>query len=463
MNTHELVILGSGPAGMAAAATAAEHGITPVVIDEQPAPGGQIYRAIETTPIRDRKVLGADYWHGRELVRGLRDTRIDYRPGTSVWQLTRQRELGLLHEDRAAMLQARYVILATGAMERPFPIPGWTLPGVMTAGSAQILLKSSGVAPASPVVLAGTGPLLLLLAAQYLRAGIPIAALLDTTPRGRHLEALPHLPAALRNTGTLAKGLGLLRELRRAGVRQIKHVSALRAEGDSQLERIRWQCADSNDWETLETSTLLLHQGVVPNTQITRALECSHDWDTRQLAWQPRLDDWLRTDIEGIAVAGDGGGIVGARASALQGHLAGLGAAIALGRVECEQVRQEEAWLRRRLARETAIRPFLDVLYRPANRWRLPDDDTLACRCEEVTAGEVRRMAEMGCRGPNQTKSFTRCGMGPCQGRMCGLTVSELLADANHQSVAETGYYRLRPPFKPITLGQLARAAEEAE
>ncbi|MCG7601132.1 FAD-dependent oxidoreductase [Halomonas sp. McH1-25] len=461
MITHDLVILGSGPAGMAAAMTAAQHGLSPIVIDEQPAPGGQVYRAIETTPVNDRRVLGQDYWSGETLAKGLHHQNIDYQPNTSVWQLTRQRDIGLLHHEAASMIRARRVILATGAMERPFPIPGWTLPGVMTAGSAQILLKSSGVVPNAPAVMAGSGPLLFLLAAQYLRAGVPIAALLDTTPRGRYRKALPYLPAAVRNIPTLTKGLGLLQELRRAGVRHIKYVSALRAEGDNQLERIRWQTDGQDTWESLETSTLLLHQGVVPNTQITRALHCEHDWNEQQLAWHPRLDEWLMTDVEGIAVAGDGGGIVGAQAAAIQGQLAGLGAAIALGKVKSDEGNRQAAQLRQKLARETSIRPFLDVMYQPALQWRLPSDDTLVCRCEEVTAGEIRRIARMGCRGPNQTKSFSRCGMGPCQGRMCGLTVSELLADANQQSVEATGYYRLRPPFKPITLGQLARAAED--
>lgn len=462
MKTHDLMILGSGPAGMAAAATAVAHGITAVVVDEQPAAGGQIYRSIESTPIKERRILGDDYWHGKALVDGLNDPRIDYRPGTTLWQLTRKLEVGLLQGEQASMVRARHVILAHGAMERPFPIPGWTLPGVMTAGSGQILLKSAGLAPSAPVVLAGCGPLLLLLAVQYLRAGIPIAALLDTTPAGQYRDALSLLPGALRNPRTLLKGVGLLAELRRAGVRHVRHVTALEAEGEGRLEGIRWQCGNDSEWHHLSTPLLLLHQGVVPNTQVTRALDCTHDWDERQLAWQPRRDNWLATDVEGIAVAGDAGGIVGAKGSAMQGQLAGLGAAIALGRVSEEKIHKEVKQLRRDLARETAIRPFLDVLYRPAAHWRLPEDDTLVCRCEEVTAGEIRRMAEQGCRGPNQTKSFTRCGMGPCQGRMCGITVSELLADANGQSVAETGYYRLRPPFKPITLGQLATAAEDA-
>lgn len=462
MKTHDLVILGAGPAGMSAAITAAEHGIRPIVLDDQPTPGGQIYRSVECTPVKNPKVFGKDYWSGKLLAEALRDGTIDYRPGTSVWQLTQQRQIGLLQGDSVKMLHASYIIIATGAMERSFPIPGWTLPGVMTAGSAQIMLKSSGIIPESPVVLAGSGPLLLLLAVQYIRAGVPVAALLDTTPRGRYRHALPWLPAALRNLAMLTKGLRLISELRRAGVCHVHHVNALRAEGDSRLGRVSWRCEGSDNWNQLETSNLLLHHGVVPNTQMTRALGCHHDWDCKQLAWHPRRNGWLMTDINNVAVAGDGGGIVGATASALEGRLAGLGAVLALGKINStdKSFRGEEARIRRQLDKETSIRPFLDVLYQPAVNLRLPTDDTIVCRCEEVTAGEVRKMAAMGCRGPNQAKAFTRCGMGPCQGRICGLTVSEILADANQQSMEDTGYYRLRPPLKPITLRQLARVAD---
>ncbi|WP_110668100.1 NAD(P)/FAD-dependent oxidoreductase [Salinicola halophilus] len=464
MKRVPLAIIGAGPAGMAAAATATRKGLEVVIFDEQPAPGGQIYRALESTPLRDPVLLGSDYWHGSELIDALRRESIDYRPGHMVWQLTREGEIGVIADDIAEVVVAERVILATGAQERPFPIAGWTLPGVMGAGAAQVLLKTSGVAAQAPVVLAGSGPLLYLVAAQYLRAGSPIEAILETTPRGNYRRAMTYVGGAARGWRYLQKGLSLLRELKRAGVRHVRDVTALRAVGEGRLAGVEWQTgAKPGIWQACEATTLLLHHGVIPNIQMTRALSGEHDWSDQQLCWIPRRDSDGRSDIDGFYVAGDSGGVGGARVAETQGSLAALAALASLDHIDTPTFEREAQPLRRALASESAIRPFLDTLYRPADTWRHPSDDVVVCRCEEVTAGEIRRVAKLGCSGPNQMKSFTRCGMGPCQGRMCGVTVSELLARESGQSVEATGYYRLRPPFKPITLGQLASAAEPAE
>ena len=166
--TVELGIIGAGPAGMAAAVLAAELGLETVLIDEQPAPGGQIYRAIEGA--EPNTPLGPDYLVGRPLVTALRASNVDYRSGTTLWHLDPEGTLFLETGGRIETVTARRILLATGALERPVPIPGWTLPGVMTAGAAQILLKSSGLVPEGRVVLAGQGPLLYLVAAQLAHA-----------------------------------------------------------------------------------------------------------------------------------------------------------------------------------------------------------------------------------------------------------------------------------------------------
>jgi NADPH-dependent 2,4-dienoyl-CoA reductase/sulfur reductase-like enzyme len=438
--------------------------VNPVVFDEQPAPGGQIYRAIESTPLRDPELLGRDYWYGKSLVEALRREAIDYRPGHMVWQLTRDGEVGVLADETVELLHAQRIILATGAQERSFPIPGWTLPGVMGAGAAQVLLKTSGVAAQAPVVMAGSGPLLYLVAAQYLRAGVRVAAILETTPKSNRRRALAHAGSAMKGWRYLQKGMLLLSELKRAGVRHERHVIALRAEGEGKLTRVCWQTAqDSGIWQSCEATTLLLHHGVVPNVQMTRALGGEHDWSEQQSCWLPHRDEFGRSDIENFFIAGDSGGIGGARAAEFQGELAALAALESLDHIDGPTLEREAAPVLKKLDAELVIRPFLDALYRPDDRWRRPDDDVVVCRCEEVSAGEIRRVAGLGCSGPNQMKSFTRCGMGPCQGRMCGLTVSEILAEENDQSLEQTGYYRLRPPFKPITLGQMASAAGGAQ
>jgi bacterioferritin-associated ferredoxin len=160
--------------------------------------------------------------------------------------------------------------------------------------------------------------------------------------------------------------------------------------------------------------------------------------------------------MAGISVAGDGAGIAGAEAAAERGRIAALGAAYRLGRLDAARRDRAAAAPRATLARFERGRAFLDALYRPARAFRVPDGDTIVCRCEEVTAERIRATVPLGAAGPNQMKAFLRCGMGPCQGRLCGLTVAELIADARGVPVSEVGYYRLRPPVKPISLAELA-------
>ncbi len=455
---YDLAVIGAGPAGLAAASLADELGLRVVLLDEQAAPGGQVYRSIERSPLSDRAILGPDYYAGLALVQTLRASGVDYLDGAAVWQVSRDLEIAYTRGGAAGLLRARQVILATGALERPFPIPGWTLPGVMAAGAAQILLKSAAVTEPG-AVFAGCGPLLYLIAWQYSQAGIPIKAVLDTTPRENYLRALPHLPRALRAGHYLAKGLSLMRDIRRRGVRLLTGVSALSALGEERLRSVEFE--RRGERQTIDTEVLFLHQGVVPDMNLPASIGCAHDWSPSQLCWRPRLDGWGETTVAGIAVAGDGAGISGASSAALQGQLAALGAAFRLRRIDAGQRDAKAAPTHRRLRRDQAIRPFLERLYRPRRSFRVPQDDgVVVCRCEEVTLRQIRAALAAGCMGPNQLKSFVRCGMGPCQGRLCGLTVSEIFAAERELPVPEVGHYRLRPPVRALRLDELAKLGE---
>jgi NADPH-dependent 2,4-dienoyl-CoA reductase/sulfur reductase-like enzyme len=460
--TCDVAVIGAGPAGMAAAVEIAAQGLSVVVLDEQPEPGGQIYRNISTNTAnhaRINDILGPDYRRGETLARDFADAceagPIDYRRDSVVWQVDDDLTMHLSRNGAASDLQARRIVVATGAMERPVPIPGWTLPGVMGAGGAQIMLKAAHAVPDGPVVLAGCGPLLLLVARQLLDAGAEVAALLETTRFSDYWAALPALPGALRGHAMLRKGMAMRRQIDRAGVPIHAGVGALEAVGGERVEAVRF--VRSGATGQIAVATLLLHQGVVPNVQITRQLGCAHEWNEPQRCWRPVLDDWGNADIEGIAVAGDGGGIGGAEAAAVAGRIAGLEAAHRLGKLAAAERDARAAPLRRELAGHLAIRPLLDTLFRPrADMLAPPDPATVVCRCEEVTAGATRDAVALGATGPNQAKAYLRCGMGPCQGRFCGLTVAEIIAAETGRSMEETGYYRIRPPIKPVTLGELA-------
>jgi len=452
----DLAIVGAGPAGMAAATQAVACGLSVTVLDQNPAPGGQVYRAAEAPLGRAggaAGLLGADYAKGGALVATFRASGATYLPGAAVHDLGRDGTLGYVDAEGAAVLRPARVLIAAGAMERPVPFPGWTLPGVMTAGAAQTLLKSSGLVPGDPVVIAGSGPLIYLVTAQLLEAGVQIAALVETA--GNWRAALPHLPAAALAGPELWQGLRWLRRIARARLPRYRAARLIRAEGDGRLEAVEIEASGRR--HRLPCALLLVHEGVVPSTQLAQAAGCTQAWDEARAAWATVTDRMGRTSQPHILAAGDGTGVRGARAARHAGTLAALAAARDLGKIGSAELSRRAAPHRRALAGIERVRPFLDALYRPREEVLAPpDDETIVCRCEEVTAGEIRAIARMGVQGPNQAKTFCRAGMGPCQGRMCGGTVAALIAAESGRSMAGIGHLRIRPPVKPITIGEMA-------
>jgi NADPH-dependent 2,4-dienoyl-CoA reductase/sulfur reductase-like enzyme len=458
--THDVIVIGAGPAGMAAATTAAGLGLKTLLLDEQRRAGGQIYRdvgrVVDEQP-RVAQLLGVDYLYGASLVQALVQSKAEHRHGTLVWDVARDLTVTALRDGRAEQWRAPQLIAATGAIERASPIPGWTLPGVMNAGAIQLAMKSGGVVPQGRVVLAGAGPLVLLVACQLLDAGATVAAVVETAPAGQPQAALRHAFGALRAWPYLAKGLKMMRRLRAARVPWFVQARDLRVLGSGRAGGLAFTAAGGG--HEVAAELVLLHHGVIPNTQLSRLLRVEHRWSDEQLAWQVVTDAHGQSSLPGLRMAGDGVAIAGARAAEAGGALAALAAAQALGRLDAAELARRSAPFERALAGERGIRPFLDALYRPPRFITEPADETLVCRCEEVTAGRIREMARLGCQGPNQTKFFSRCGMGPCQGRVCGTVVSQILAAELGKPVGEVGAYRIRAPLKPVPLGALCALA----
>ena len=461
LTKYDYVIIGAGPAGMAAAVEACQYGLNVLVLDEQPTLGGQIYRNIEDLEEQrpgEFHQLGADYQEAFELAQRFRSSEAKYRPGRSIWQIDSDLTLYHIGQDGgpSETCHSQRILIATGAMERPMPFPGWTLPGVLACTAADVLYKSSGLLPRGEIVLLGSGPLLLLIACRLLDAGVKIAAYLDTNPHLAPFQALPYLPEALRGHDYLRKGIAMLWQMFTSGAKVHLGVTGIEAQGEAHLQKVQFQ-QGSATWKELPADLLLLHHGVVPNVQITRQLGCEHAWYEKQRYWEPVLDQWGNTSIENVAVAGDSGRVCGSANSVLTGRLAALETARALGKIGSSQQTALAVPLLKRQNQELAIRPFLDTLFPPRRPWLVPqNEETLICRCEEVRVREIRGAVRLGALSPDRVKPMIRCGMGPCQGRMCGLTVSEIIADERQVSPADVGYFRVRSPIKPITLGQLA-------
>ena len=469
----DLAVIGAGPAGLAAATAAAAQGLTVLLLDEQAAPGGQVWRQAERILNAGPSGLGkiaASYGGAREAVAALRQSALDYRPGATVFDVSPDLRLSWLQREadsgggtRHAIHEraAKALILATGAMERPLPFPGWTLPGVMGVGALQTALKVGGLRPDSQgLVLAGQGPLLLLYLAQIAALGGRPAAILDLAPPGRMSAAFPGLPQAIfGDLRTMIRGLGLLLRRALSGTRIYRGVTRLAAGGEESLERLSFDSGGGR--HELACSLLGVHDGVIPSTQVSRLLGLEHRWHAERQCFEPLVDADGRSSDPRVWIAGDGGGVEGADLATLRGTLAALKAAEHLGRLPAVESEAAAAPLRARRARQQRARAFLDRLYAPVPLQNHLTDDTPICRCEGVTAAAVRQAVEQGAGGPNRVKTFTRCGMGPCQGRFCGPSLVRLIATETGQPPDETGALRIRPPLKPILLGDYLEAEPE--
>ena len=452
----DVIVVGAGPAGMAAATDLAAAGRRVIVLDMQRAPGGQIYRSLEANlaarPATGELLaaLGPAYAAGAALIEAFRKTRgIDYRAETTVWELRADGTVGWLNGAAAGYLRAHHVVLANGAMERPTPFQGWTLPGVMTAGAVQTLLKSGRLRPEGRVVLAGTGPLILLLAEQLRRLGVRPALVARTDRLGDKRAALRHLRLGAR--GPLLKGLAWLARLRLAGMPMRSGISALQAHGDGRVERVSMTAAGRK--HELRCDLLVVHDGIVPSIDLAHGAGIAMEWRQDDASWRPRTGGdghahlapgpALTASDSRIFVAGDARQIGGADAAIAQGRHVASAILSAGGRADSAAV-----------TRAMAARPFLDAAFPRGLTRSLPDDATIVCRCEEITAGTLRGAIAGGATDMNLVRGTTRCGMGPCQGRSCAATLARLLLEADPASAPLP--FRARPPLRPLPLAALA-------
>jgi NADPH-dependent 2,4-dienoyl-CoA reductase/sulfur reductase-like enzyme len=450
MDASAPVVVGAGPAGARAAATLAAAGLAPIVVDEAPQSGGQIYRRAPPGFTRSYRAL---YGFDARNARRVHDAfdalsgRIDYRPGTLVWDL-RDGVMHCLADGRSTELAYGDVIVAPGARDRVIPFPGWTLPGVYTLGAAQVALKYQGCAVGARVVFMGSGPLLYLVAWQYAKAGGGVAAVLDTAPLTAKRRALP---ALLRGGRTFAKGLWYVAGLRARGIVVENGIVPLAAEAtDDAVSAFAYRDAAGRE-RRLACDALAFGFGLSSETQLADLVGIPFVFDELQQQFLPARDIAGRTPVRGAYVAGDGAGIAGADAAELSGERAALALLEDRGHgVDKSRV----ATLERALARIAALRVALDTAFPfPTDLAARIADDTIVCRCEAIRAGELRASARaLEARDVNRAKAFSRCGMGRCQGRICGPSAAAVLAATLGVRLDQVGRLRGQPPVKPIPM-----------
>ena len=440
------VIVGAGPAGIRAAELLVAAGIRPVVIDEGMRAGGQIYRrppegftrsAEQLYGSEAGKALALHSLFDRMVERG----EVEYHPRSSAMALAANVLQVLTPTGRREFAYNR-LILATGATDRLVPIPGWQAPGVYSLGAAQIALKAQGVALGRRIVLAGSGPLLTLVAVQLLKAGANVAAVLDTSLLRNQILALPGMMA---RPVLVLRGLAMrmkLGRLYRAGVTLTDIVSE-----ESGPVAVRWRDAAGRDHHT-ECDMVGIGWHLRAETQLAGLAQCRFDYDTVWTQWLPQADRMGRS-ADGVYLAGDGLRLLGADGAEVAGRLAASACLADMGLPHPDPARD-----RRRLARyECFARAIARAFPWPAGMVRSVPDETMVCRCEGISAGDLRESVGYAGGEANRVKSMVRVGMGRCQGRFCQLAGAELIAERAKIPVCEVGRLREQAPVRPLPIG----------
>ncbi len=456
---RSVLIVGAGPAGMSAAIEAQARSARVIVVDEAARPGGQIYRQTY------RPATGGDaFADSGELARKerligaferLRD-KIDYRPSTAAFALFGSGELHVANGARTEVLHADSVVLTSGVREIAIPFPGWTTPGVMYAGGVQALLKAQSVLAGRRIVVAGAGPLPIVVAAQLLRAGGEVASLAtlnSLAATARELHAL------WKGRDIVLEGLRYLATVIRAGVPRLSGFVPVRVQGREQVESVLLARVDRdgsiipNTEREIACDVVAVNYGFASNSELALMAGVAMRHDQPSGGWVPVVDEFGRTSVPGIFVAGDAAGLRGALVAEAEGRIVGAAAA------ECEDSKsaqfrvglsQDLAQRERLVAFQSAVQSMLRV---PTGLWRLATDDTVVCRCENVTASALRDAFAAGHLTPNTIKRVTRAGMGWCGGRTCLHAVAAL---AELHGAPDAGLMTPRPLARPVTLAALA-------
>lgn len=449
VETHrpEILVIGAGPGGLTAAIAARRAGCAVTVVDERTHAGGQYFKQLS---VAGAAPPDAQHREGMTLIAAARELGVAFEERVTVWGAFPPNEFGAVVKDRARRYLPSATIIATGAYERGWPVPGWTLPGVMTTGAAQTLWRTARRLPGKRVLIAGNGPLNLQLAAELIEGGAEVVAVVEAAAK----PALAQVPALL---AMMMAAPGLMRDgLKYHARRRAGRVRMIYGAVVTSIEKTATGLRASIGAEAFDVDAVCLGYGFEPSNELLRALGCAHDFDAKRRQLVTRCDENGLTDMTGIYALGDCTGLGGARIAMAQGTLAGLAAAESLGRPISDELRQLRAEALRERERHRRFQAALWKIYEaPATAAKLATPETLICRCEEVSFADVEAALGEGLESLGAVKRRTRIGMGRCQGRYCVPVLDTLIAERCGRPRSEFSGMAPRPPAKPVRIGDL--------
>ncbi len=458
--SYPLTVVGAGPAGIQAASTAAAAGVRVAVVDENPLPGGQYYR--QSPPefdIPDRAAAHSGHPEASALYGRLDHPNIQVIQGVRVWGVFDGHTLALTDEERTFLIDTDRVVLATGAFDRPLAFPGWTLPGIFGAGAALRLIKSQWVLPGQRFLLAGLGPLQLVLADLLLKSGAEVVCV---TEAANPLQSWRHLPSFWGHWDRLREAFEYRRTLSKNKVPLLFNHAIISASGEERVEVAKIARLDQDGAPIAGTErgfdvdAVCLGYGLLPAYQLATAFGCALRFDEKLGWFVPQHDENMETSVPGIFVAGDVTDMGGVHVAAAEGQVAGLVAASQLGCLNETEFRGRMAQAKAALRHLNRLAESLQSIYRfRPGLAHLMRDDTVLCRCEEVRSRAVKAVISAGAVDLHQVKLQSRAGMGYCQGRICSSLIAPLIAAQTGQPLDGLLPNTTRSPLQPVTLGAL--------
>ncbi len=446
----EAAVIGAGPAGLAAAIELHRAGVKTVIVDMNPLPGGQYYKYQAGPSQAKTSHINED------PIKTFFKTHLTYLPQTTVWGIFPHPGSFLVCLDGPTenpnRIHARKVILAAGSYEKPHPFPGWTLPGVITAGAARTIIKTNGSFPGDQVVLCGVGPHLLILAREMLERGIHLKAVVESCPFPR-LD-ISDAFTLMRHPALSLQVLNSFLVLNKFRVPVYWNWQIEKAIGEDTLNALQiFNKQDPTEKKTIVVDTVCTGYGFLPSNQLAIQAGCDFISSPDDGILLPKVNENLESSLPGFFIAGDCGGIAGRNAAQWSGRLSALEVVSQLG-YPCDQSRKN--YYKKKLSLETDLWNRTRTLFLDSPGWlkELPDN-TILCRCEDITFKDVRQAVRKGAESPNSIKQITRAGMGLCQGRQCGVLITRLIAELLEEDPSNVGTLAPGAPVFPVRLGEL--------
>ena len=455
----DVVVLGAGPAGVAASKAASQEGAKVIIIDENASAGGQIYRAPPNEFQPHNSFKSPEFQEGEKQRKILSNSNVKTLFNHRVWSISSDLVISTIGANGLGSLHPKSIIIANGALERIIPFPGWTLPGVIGLAASTILLKSQFVIPGQSTVVAGCGPLLIAVAYGIIKSGGKVSAIIDLNGQ---LDWMKVFPKLLSRPDQLLKGMNWFATIKKAGVKQYNRYTVTNARQVGNMLRVSIAPINSNGMiigskkeKFVEGECLTIGHGLFPSTEITRLLNAKHIYDKLKGGWVPVIDNYFRSSIPGVYIAGDATGISGAFSAVQKGRIAGITAVRDLNMMSQQnfeaKVKSERNMLKKN---ENFGKAAVSLMSLKPELINIITSETIVCRCEDVSRSEIDEAISSGARDMNQLKAWTRCGMGPCQGRTCSDAIEAILASKlGNRELA--GQWTGRTPLRPMPIDEI--------